>query len=64
MSCSTKKFLNGFTGQWKVEEVIKKVRGNSSDSFYLCNLSDVIRKFDDWAKKIPRVETHYAVGQE
>lgn len=62
MSKPIKNSLNGFSGEWKVEEVIKKVSEKSSDSFYLCNLSDVIKKFDDWAEKIPRVKTHYAVS--
>jgi hypothetical protein len=52
--------LHGFSGEWNVEKIIGKVKGKS-DSFYLCNLSDVVRKFDDWITKMPRVKPFYAV---
>lgn len=61
MSAPTQ-ILNGFSGEWDVEKVIKKMKQNSEDSFYLCNLSDVIRKYDDWLEKIPRVKPCYAVS--
>ena len=53
--------LIGFSGEWNVEKVIKKVKKENDDSFYLCNLSDVVKKFDDWNKKVPRVKPFYAV---
>lgn len=54
--------LNEFSGKWEVEKVIKKMKKNVEGSFYLCNLSDVVRKFDDWIKKMPRVKPFYAVS--
>lgn len=59
---SEEQILNGFSGDWNVEEVIKKMKGNSRDSFYLCNLSDVMKKFEDWIVKMPRVKPFYAVS--
>ena len=53
--------LNGFSGEWNVEKVIKRVKKETDGSFYLCNLSDVMKKFDDWIEKIPRVKPFYAV---
>lgn len=54
--------LYGFSGDWNVEKVIDKMKGKTDDSFYLCNLSDVVKKFDDWEVKIPRVKPFYAVS--
>lgn len=54
--------LNGFSGEWNVEKAIKKMQNDSGGSFYMCNLSDVIRKYDDWVAKIPRVRPFYAVS--
>jgi ornithine decarboxylase len=31
------------------------------DGFYICCLSDVIKKYDQWVEKIPRVQPFYAV---
>jgi hypothetical protein len=54
--------LNGFSGKWNVEKVINEIKETSDKSFYLCNLSDVVKKFDDWIEKIPRVKPFYAVS--
>lgn len=57
-----KQILNEFSGDWNVEKVIKNMKDQFNGSFYTCNLSDVIRKYDDWIKKIPRVQPFYAVS--
>ena len=54
-------FLYGFSGNWNVSEVIKQMKEKVSGSFYVCNLSNVIKKYDDWLEKIPRVQPFYAV---
>lgn len=41
-----------------IEEMTKTV----DTSFFLCNLSDITRKFSDWSEKIPRVKPFYAVS--
>lgn len=58
----SKQQLYGFSGEWNVEKVINKMKQKTEGSFYLCNLSDVVRKFDDWIKKMPRVKPFYAVS--
>lgn len=57
-----RRFLKGFSGGWNVEKVIREVETTTNGSFYLCNLSDVIKKYDDWLEKIPRVKPFYAVS--
>lgn len=57
-----KQVLHGFSGKWDVEDVIGKMEGKTPESYYLCNLSDVVKKFDDWVEKIPRVKPFYAVS--
>lgn len=52
--------LQVFPGQWDVESAIKSSQVDGS--FYLCNLSDVIKKFHDWNEKLPRVKPFYAVS--
>lgn len=56
-----KHILSGFSGEWDVEQFIRKMKDETSDSFYLCNLSDVMKKYEDWIVKIPRVKPFYAV---
>jgi diaminopimelate decarboxylase len=58
----SKYHFNGFSGKWNVEKVINEIKETTNDSFYLCNLSDVVKKFDDWIEKIPRVKPFYAVS--
>lgn len=53
-----------YSGEWKVENVIAKVKNRVEGSFYLCNLSDVTRKFYDWNEKMPRVKPFYAVSYD
>jgi diaminopimelate decarboxylase len=57
-----KQLLNAFAGEWDVEKAIKKVKNQSNGPFYLCNLSDVVKKYDDWVAKMPRVKPFYAVS--
>lgn len=59
---SLERVIFGFSGKWTTEKAIAKMRQRTADSFYLCNLSDVVKKFDDWIAKIPRVKPHYAVS--
>jgi hypothetical protein len=54
--------LYGFSGEWDVEKVINKMKKIHEGSFFLCNLSDVLKKFDDWVEKLPRVKPFYAVS--
>lgn len=44
-----------------VWSVIKRIAlsGVQDDSFYICDVSDIIRKFYTWKATIPRVTTHY-----
>ncbi|CRK87632.1 CLUMA_CG001428, isoform A [Clunio marinus] len=55
----------GFGGDWNIdyiEQLIEDYQDSKAvESYYLCNLSDVMRKFDDWVKKLPRVKPFYAV---
>lgn len=55
--------LHEFSGEFEIQKVIKTMR-KEDESFYLCNLSDVVRKYDDWIRKIPRVKPFYAVSYE
>lgn len=55
------KAIKIFDGQWNVVEVIEQEDEQSEESFYLCNLSDVIKKYEMWVEKMPRVHPHYAV---
>lgn len=56
-----KHILSAFSGEWDVEKVINETKRKTEGSFYLCNLSDVMKKFDDWIMKMPRVKPFYAV---
>lgn len=51
---------------WDTEKAIDAIKNSennlNSSSFYLCNLSDVMRKYRDWITQLPRVKPHYAVG--
>ncbi|KAG5674948.1 hypothetical protein PVAND_004892 [Polypedilum vanderplanki] len=51
------KFLSHFHLEKSIERSLKVV----NDSHYICNLSDVIRKYEDWKTHLPRVRPHYAV---
>lgn len=44
-----------------LEKSIEKTLKIVNDSYYICNLSDVIRKYEDWVNFLPRVRPHYAV---
>lgn len=39
--------------------LINKVAEVDDDSILICNLSDVIRKHENWIAKMPRVIPHY-----
>lgn len=51
---------------WDTEMAIDAIRRSEKSvnlsSFYLCNLSDVVRKYRDWITQLPSVKPHYAVG--
>jgi hypothetical protein len=58
-----KKFYS-FSGEWDIEKTITALLSRTLEdcsSFYLCNLSDVIRKYVDWLEKLPRIKPFYAV---
>ena len=50
-----------FSKKFDLESSIKKTLQIINNSFYICNLSDVIQKHEDWQKYMPRVKPHYAV---
>lgn len=54
---NVKTFLNEFSLKNSITEMLSI----TSDSFYVCNLSDIIRKYKDWCENLPRVKPHYAV---
>ena len=56
-----KNAINLFDGKWDIVEAIEQDDKKSEESFYLCNLSDVIKKYEMWMEKMPRVHPHYAV---
>lgn len=56
-----KSFLRNFSGDFNLEKSILSVQKNLNESFYVCNLSDIIRKYEDWKTFLPRVKPFYAV---
>ena len=56
-----KSLLRKFSGDFNLEKSILSVQETLDESFYMCNLSDIIRKFEDWRKFLPRVKPFYAV---
>lgn len=56
-----KSILKKFSGDFNLENSILSVQKNLNDSFFMCNLSDIIRKYEDWRKFLPRVKPFYAV---
>ncbi|VEN59889.1 unnamed protein product [Callosobruchus maculatus] len=46
-----------------VKDVIKEIvnSGKVEDAFYVCDLSDIVKKHEDWQKAMPRIEAYYAV---
>jgi ornithine decarboxylase len=56
-----KALVEKFSGTFNLENAIASTFKILNDSFYICNLSDIIRKFQDWRKFLPRVEPFYAV---
>lgn len=58
---NNEKDINTFDDKWNVVELIEQEDPASEESFYLCNLSDVIKKYEMWVEKMPRVHPHYAV---
>lgn len=47
--------------QSNVWSVIREIieTNNQEDAFYICNISDIVRKQKMWAAKLPRVQPHY-----
>lgn len=40
--------------------VIKQIiNDGQEDSFYVCDVSDIIQKYKNWKKSMPRVKTFY-----
>jgi ornithine decarboxylase len=50
-----------FKGDFDLESVIEKESPSINDSFYTCDLSNVIQKYRDWCREMPRVIIHYAI---
>lgn len=50
-----------FQEKFDIEKSIGETVNLINDSYYICNLSDVVQKYDDWIKHMPRVHPHYAV---
>lgn len=41
-------------------DVIRQiVRDGQEDSFYLCNVSDIIQKYKNWKLAMPRIKSFY-----
>lgn len=59
--------IYSFSENWETEKAIEAIRRSEKSanlsSFYLCNLSDVARKYKDWIEKLPRVKPFYAVRE-
>lgn len=56
-----KTLFEKFSGSFNLENAIESTFKILNDSFYICDLSDIIRKYEDWRKFLPRVTTFYAV---
>uniref|UniRef100_A0A1B0DKV6 ornithine decarboxylase n=1 Tax=Phlebotomus papatasi TaxID=29031 RepID=A0A1B0DKV6_PHLPP len=55
-----------FDGQFDVDAIFRQkiyeeMDAGQDEALYLCNLSDVARKYDVWCQKMPRVKPFYAV---
>lgn len=54
--------LSVYDGEkWDVESVITSRVGSEEHGFYICNLSDVIKKYEMWLEKMPKIKPFYAV---
>lgn len=60
--CEQRKMIHKFSGDFKAPKLIEEMAKTAEGSFFLCNLSDITRKFRDWIEKIPRVKPFYAVS--
>lgn len=56
-----KSFFEKFSGNFNLEHSISKTLESLNDSFFICNLTDIIRKYKDWRDFMPRVKPFYAV---
>ncbi|KAG5668395.1 hypothetical protein PVAND_016335 [Polypedilum vanderplanki] len=54
------KIFNYFS-HFHLEKSIERSLKVENDSHYICNLSDLIRKYEDWKTYLPRVKPYYAV---
>lgn len=43
---------------WKIIENIA-VTCNQEEAFFVCDLGDIVKKFNEWKVKFPRVEPFY-----
>lgn len=50
-------------GKVDIDSIIKQVieSENQEEAFYVCDLGDILDKYENWQKILPRVETFYAV---
>ncbi|CAH0548011.1 unnamed protein product [Brassicogethes aeneus] len=53
-------FLNSKSSVWSVIEDISNNK-NQDEAFYVCDVGNIIEKYFNWKKFMPRVETYYAV---
>ncbi|GAB0098589.1 Ornithine decarboxylase [Sergentomyia squamirostris] len=43
------------------EKIYEEVGGGQDEALYVCNLTNVVRKYEIWREKLPRVKPFYAV---
>lgn len=41
------------------DSLIAKISSKREESFFLCDLSDVIKKYNQWKEKVPKVAPYY-----
>lgn len=52
--------LDSNTDVWKVISEVAE-SGVQEEAFYICDIGEIVKKHEDWKKKLPRVDPHYAV---
>ncbi|CAH0548581.1 unnamed protein product [Brassicogethes aeneus] len=52
--------LNSKSSVWSVMEEMTQSE-NQEEAFYVCDIGNIIKKYLNWKKLMPRVETYYAV---
>lgn len=51
------KILSPNSNVWSVIHDI--INSGQEDAFLVCDLSDVVRKYENWIQKLPRVKPYY-----